>query len=173
MPQGGSDAHERSQVARDFLRRLDEVEQRLATHAAATAPQDRLTDADPGTGERWEWGQVWAHLAEFIPYWLGQAREVLAAYRGDPVPFGRVKSNPERVAAVERDRGTAVAVLWERLQSQVGGLRTFVEELPDGGWVVRGVHQTLGEMSMHQLVDEFLVGHLEQHVDQLDSLRRD
>jgi hypothetical protein len=159
-------------VATGFLQRLGAVESRLRRHAATSAEtlRDRRTDADPGTGERWEWGQVWAHLAEFIPYWLEQARHVVAEYRGEPVPFGRVKSNPERVAAVERDRATAVDTLWRRLQEQIGELRTHLGELPDGGWAVRGVHQTLGVMGMEQIVDEFLVGHLEQHADQLDGL---
>jgi hypothetical protein len=35
------------------------------------------------------------------------------------------------------------------------------------------VHQTLGVVNMPHLVDEFLVGHLEQHAAQLDGLAGD
>jgi hypothetical protein len=153
----------------DFLARLDAVEQRLAQHAQR-GRAGGLTDADPGTGEQWEWGQVWAHLAEFIPYWIAQARIVVDGYSGEPVPFGRVKSNPERVAAIERDRSTDVAALWQRTSRDIGDLRTFLRDLPDAAWEARGVHQTLGVMTMAHIVDEFMVGHLEQHAAQLDGL---
>ena len=36
-----------------------------------------LTDPEPGTGERWDAGQVWAHLAEFVGFWLAQASHVV------------------------------------------------------------------------------------------------
>ncbi len=159
--------------ALDFLRRLDVVEGRLALHAGDDLAHHGRTDADPGTGEQWQWGQVWAHLAEFIPYWLSQARAVIASYRSEPVPFGRVKSNPERIAAIERDRGVPVAELWSRLKGQIAELRELLRELPAGDWAARGVHQTLGVMDMAHLVDEFLIGHLEQHAAQLDGLARD
>ncbi len=58
--------------------RLGRVERRLADHAARPLPST-LTDPDPGAEERWEAGQVWAHLAEFPGYWLEQVRAVLAA----------------------------------------------------------------------------------------------
>lgn len=156
----------------EFLQRLDAVESRLRRHATAPPASVRghLTAADRGTGEQWEWGQVWAHLAEFVPYWMAQARVVIDTYRGEPVPFGRVKSNPERVAAIARDRGTGVDTLWARLDAQIGDLRSFLTELPAKAWSARGAHQTLGVMPLDHIVDEFLVGHLEQHADQLDGL---
>lgn len=160
------------QTAQDMLIRLDVVEARLRTLAATpfAATRGHLTDADPGTGERWEWGQVWAHLAEFIPYWIAQARQVITSHRGEPVPFGRVKTDPQRVAAIERDRSADVSALWSRLETCIGELRAFLAELPDAAWAARGAHQTLGTMSLDHIVDEFMVGHLEQHAAQLDGL---
>jgi hypothetical protein len=89
----------------ELIGRLRSVERRLVEHAEA---EDRglpagLTAPDPGGEERWEAGQVWAHVAEFPAYWLGQVRRVLAG-GPDPVPFGRVKTDPDRLAAIERDR---------------------------------------------------------------------
>jgi hypothetical protein len=156
----------------DFLQRLDAVEERLRRHAQrdASSAAGRRTDPDPPTGETWEWGQVWAHLAEFLPYWLDQARTVIAGYGGDPVPFGRTKSDEGRVAAIERDRGAGVQELWARTEDGIGELRVFLRELPDGAWAVRGVHSTLGVMHLDAIVEEFMVGHLEQHAAQLDGL---
>jgi hypothetical protein len=155
-----------------MLDRLDAVAQRLQQHAQSDdAARGALTDADPGSGERWDRGQVWAHLAEFIPYWLDQFRGVIGGYRGEPVPFGRVKSDPGRVEAIARDRATSVAELHARLQGHIEEVRIFLGSLPERAWEVRGVHSTLGVMSLQGMLDEFVVGHLEQHAAQLDGLR--
>src|SRR5712691_13274053 len=70
-----------------FVARLDGVERRLAGHAA-TKPAAGLTQPDPPSGERWDWGQVWAHLGEFVPYWVGEVRMIMARPPAeDPVPF--------------------------------------------------------------------------------------
>ncbi len=34
-----------------------------------------------------------------------------------------------------------------------------------------GAHPRLGDMPLAQIVEEFVVGHLEEHADQLDLLR--
>ena len=129
-----------------------------------------MTDPDEKTGERWEWGQVWAHLAEFVPYWMDQVRLVLREYGSDPVPFGRIKSDPGRVAAIERDRNRTPAELMSRLNGHLANLRLLIEDIGPEGWTKRGLHQTLGEMTVEQIVDEFLVGHLEEHEAQLNKL---
>src|SRR5688500_18689037 len=87
----------------DFLARLEAVESRLARHAALDKPRG-LTEPDPGGAERWEAGQVWAHIAEFVPYWHGEAESVIAAYDGEPVPFGRTKEDAGRLAGIEMGR---------------------------------------------------------------------
>jgi hypothetical protein len=155
-----------------FLARLDAVSLRLRTLAVTPldATRGHLTGADPGTGEQWEWGQVWAHLAEFVPYWIAQAQAVVGAYRGEPVPFGRTKADAGRIAAIERDRGAEVGRLWARLDVQIGDLRGFLTGLPDAAWSARGAHPTLGTMPLERVVDEFLVGHLEQHAAQLEEI---
>src|SRR5437867_3109062 len=81
-----------------FLLRLEYVAMRLQNHAAAP-PAPGLTDPDPPTGEQWEWGQVWAHLAEFVPYWTSQMRLILEARDRQPIPYGRTKDDPGRIAA--------------------------------------------------------------------------
>jgi hypothetical protein len=156
----------------EFLRRLDDVEERLAGDAATPPPTGALTDADPGSGERWESGQVWAHAAEFIPYWIEQANLVIHAEGEELVPFGRTKSDEGRIAAIERDRSQPVSVLWSDVRYDIEGLRGFVTGLDDHAWSRHGLHPTRGVMTVEELVEEFLVGHLEEHAEQLDELRR-
>ncbi len=159
-----------SEPADDFTARLDGAEERLRAHAARAFPHDVLTAPDPPSGERWEAGQVWAHVAEFIPYWLGEAALVVDGGRQQPVPFGRTKSDPGRLAAIERDRSTDQGRLWQRTSRDIGSLRAFLSGLGETVWTARGLHPTLGEMDLAHIVDEFLVGHLEQHANQLDEL---
>jgi len=152
-----------------FVGRLEYVALRLQQHASAV-PAPGLTEPDQPSGEQWEWGQVWAHLAEFVPYWMGQMRVVIEAPGTDPVPFGRTKTDPGRVDAIERDRPTPTSELWDRLQGQLGEFRRFLEELPPEAWSKEGQHPTLGTMDISRIVDRFVVGHLEEHATQLDGL---
>jgi hypothetical protein len=155
-----------------FVQRLDAVEERLAGHAASGAG-GRLTSPDPGSGERWDAGQIWAHLAEFVPYWMAQAHVIMGTYEGEPVPFGRTKTDAGRVGAIERDRTQPVSVLWSDTHNDIEHLRRFLIGLDANAWSVRGLHPARGVMDLDRIVDEFLVGHLEQHADQLDELARD
>jgi hypothetical protein len=152
-----------------YQHRLAAVEARLRelTHSRLTGS----TPPDPMTGERWDAGQVWAHLGEFIPYWIAQAERVLAAGSADPVPFGRTKANPERLAAIERDRHRAPTALWHDLREDLSDLRAFLSSVNERGWQVRGLHPTLGVMPVSRIVEEFLIGHLEDHAAQLEGLR--
>jgi len=155
-----------------FVQRLDGVEERLAGHAASEA-RHALTSPDPGTGERWEAGDVWAHVAEFIPYWIAQAETVIGAEDSEPLPFGRTKSDSGRLAAIARDRTQRITVLWSVAHNDIERLRQFLLGLDSGAWAARGLHPTRGVMDVEHIVDEFLVGHLEEHAEQLDELARD
>lgn len=152
-----------------LLARLADAERRLAEHAAAPPPSG-LSDPDPGAEERWEAGQVWAHLAEFPAYWLGQAQRVIAQPTHAPVPFGRVKTDAGRVEAIERDRHTDPAALLERVRASLADVSDAVRSWDDETWRLRGVHPTRGEMSVERIIEAFVVHHLEEHADQLDGL---
>lgn len=154
----------------ELLRRLDDVQRRLQEHAASS-PAPGLTDPDPPTGERWEWGQVWAHLAEFVRYWCGEIRLILGAEGPDAVPAGRTKTDRARLAAIEADRSRPPAELMARLAGHLDELRALIRDLSPADWDRRGQHSTLGEIGMPYIFEEFLVGHLEGHAGQLDGLR--
>lgn len=156
----------------DLLQRLDAVEARLAARSTSSIATGVRTAADAKSGEQWEAGQVWAHLAEFIPYWIDQTQLVIGRYTDEPVAFGRVASDPGRLGAIERDRTQPISVLWIATHSDLETLRLFIEELDESSWSARGLHTTRGVMGVQGILDEFLVGHLEEHADQLDSLAR-
>lgn len=156
-----------------FLARLRAVEGRLVDHAKA-GPPPGLTEPVPGEEERWEAGQVWAHLAEFPAYWLNQIRSLLqrrAEGEQEPIPFGRTRFDADRIAAIERDRREDPDALLTRVQADVNEVADELEHLPDEAWTVTGQHPTRGPMALPAIVEDFLVSHLEEHADQLDLLR--
>ena len=156
---------------RPLLDRLENAEARLAAHADAQRPG--LTHPDAGTGERWESGQVWAHLAEFPAYWIGQLHALQAAHAAgvpQPIPFGRTRGDPGRAAAIEARRLEDPAALLQDVRSGVAAARVMCESLTTSEWAVTGLHPTLGEMPVPGIVERFLVGHLEEHATQLDEL---
>jgi hypothetical protein len=157
--------------AEEFLERLEAARAHLERLTSATPPPGALTEADEPSGERWDWGQVWAHTAEFPAYWLARLREVFALPdTGEPPPFGRTKMDPDRIAAIERDRNTPAEQLMVGLRGDLDDLRDLLAEMPADVWDRRVRHQTLGVLDMPRVVEDFLVGHLEAHAGQLDGL---
>ncbi len=153
-----------------LIARMSQAERRLAEHADAPVP-DGLTDPDPTTEERWEAGQVWAHIAEFPPYWLAEARKVASLPTNEPVPFGRVKTDAGRAAAIERERHTQPAALLERVRGSLAEVTDATRSFTPEEWNRRGLHPTRGEMTVQSIVERFIIDHLEEHADQLDLLR--
>jgi hypothetical protein len=148
----------------NWVERLDAVRARL--DALAPRDLDGLTSPDEKTGEQWEAGQVWAHLAEFGDYWLGELDKVLTGAE----TFGRTKTDPERIAAIARDRNTDRGALVARVHASMDALRARLTSLTDDDWKRVSRHSTLGDMSIDDQMQHFHVGHYEEHADQLESL---
>jgi DinB superfamily len=156
----GGDLMDRFQTA---AAALDE----LAQHAAPSG----LTQPDAGATERWEAGQVWSHIAEVVPYWHRQVESVIAGFDGTPVPFGRMKTDPDRLAGIEMGKTEPIADLAARTAVSTQEARRYLETLTPIEWSAKGLHPVRGEMDVEQIVETFLVDHLEEHVDQLNGLR--
>jgi hypothetical protein len=137
--------------------------------SAPAVPDQAQTSPDPETGEQWDRGQVLAHVAEILPYWTRQAELVVG--RGNGVPFGRVKSDPERIASIERDRHEDPARLLARMDEEVRGVLALLDRLDEKALARTGRHELLGEMTVAGIIDRFLVEHLEEHADQLEEER--
>lgn len=155
---------------RDLLARIDSAERRLSHFAETPPPPSALTRAEPSTGERWDAGQAWAHLAEFVPYWLTEAQRVADAANAEPVAFGRVQSDPDRIARIAEGRRELPPVQMERLARELRALRSWLTGLAPADLQRTGVHQTRGPMSVREIIDRFIAAHLEEHAAQLGEL---
>jgi hypothetical protein len=153
-----------------FLDRLDDGEARLVALATRPFPAG-LTDPDAGGEERWDAAQVWAHLAEFPAYWVGEARKILATSAdGPPPPFGRTATDAGRIAAIERDRFLLPDELWQRVHSGIGTARAYATGLSPDEWQRLGEHPRRGPVPVGFVLDQFVAGHLGEHATQLEKL---
>jgi hypothetical protein len=154
----------------ELIERMTTVERRYVDHASRPLPAG-LSDPDPGATERWEAGQVWAHVAEFPDYWLNQASRIVTADPADdPVPFGRTKADADRIEAIERDRHTDPAALLARVRGSLVTVSETLRSWPDEAWTRSGQHVVRGPMTIDAIVERFIVEHLEEHADQLDAI---
>lgn len=128
---------------------------------------DPPPDAQPRQRE-WAPREILAHVDEALLYWLGEIERVLAG-SSEPVPFGREPTDPIRAMTVERDRTLPVAELYARLDTTIERAVRRLLELDERQCSRRGLHPKRGEMTVEQIADAMLVGHLEEHCRQLSS----
>jgi DinB family protein len=103
------------------------------------------------------------------PYWLSQVEVVLAG-SPEPVPFGRVATDPERIDRIGRDRNLPAGELFDRIDAGLAAVDARLDGLLPADKARRGLHSRLGEMTVEGLVERFVVGHLEEHVRQLEEI---
>ena len=124
--------------------------------------------ADFGTGPEASWGppEVLAHVAEMLPFWLGQVERIVAS--ADAVtPFGRVADDPARLTAIEVDRRLPIGDLLERIGSAASVYVERLARLSDADLKRIGVHPRLGEMPVDQILERFAAAHAVDHLNQL------
>lgn len=115
-----------------------------------------------------EWGprETLAHLSEMLPYWLGEA-ERLIDMTDDPEPFGRDATDDVRLAIIERDRTLPIRELEARVANGIERWRSRWPQLDGAARGRRGLHPTLGEITVMQIATRFVAKHLGDHLDQL------
>jgi hypothetical protein len=160
---------------------MDELIDRLAAGAAgmeALRPAVvagepwRLSD-DYGASPESSWGpkEVLAHVAEMLPFWLGEVEAIVASppAEGAP-PFGRVSTDPERIRRIGDDRRLAADELFDRIGGAAREVGARMASLTPAAQDRSGVHVRLGEMSVPAIFERFTVSHLEEHVRQLGEV---
>ena len=146
---------ERLRTARDNLVRM-----RSRLELSALPPDDL-----PRRRE-WVGREVIAHIDEMLAYWLGEIERVIAG-PVEPVPFGREETDLIRLLTVDRDRTLPVSELYGRLDNSLERVLRRLLELDERQVARRGLHKKRGEMTVRQIVDTMLAGHIEEHCRQL------
>ncbi|MEW5990323.1 MAG: DinB family protein [Chloroflexota bacterium] len=125
-----------------------------------------------GTEDEASWNppELLAHVEEMLPFWLGELERILAGPSATPVPFGRVASDTIRIGVIGRDRTIPLRELFARVAADSGRVAARLRELGDAEAARLGVHPRVGELTVEQLVERFMTGHLEGHVVQLREI---
>jgi hypothetical protein len=116
------------------------------------------------------WGppEILAHLEEMLAYWYGEMERVVTMTDG-PQPFGRIATDPVRLAIIERDRTLPITELMARVGNGIERWRRRWPDLVEPELDRTGIHPTLGELSVSDIASRFVAGHLEDHLGQLEA----
>ena len=139
--------------------------------AVAAGEPWALTDVyGPGPESSWGPREVLAHVAEMLPFWLGEIERIVDAGvgpgGGEPPAFGRLEDDPIRVQVIGRDRAFPGRELLGRIDVEGRRVAARLRELdPQGGLL--GRHPTRGDLSIADLAERLIVAHAEGHVTQL------
>jgi hypothetical protein len=124
-----------------------------------------------GTEPEASWGprEVLAHVAEMLPFWLGELERVVNG-SPEPVPFGRLQDDALRIGHVGRDRELPIPLLSARIDA---GLRDWEQRLPTlttEQREKRGLHPRMGEVPAARILERHVLEHTEEHIAQLGSI---
>lgn len=155
-------------LGEERTRRIESLVARLLEQVAHAPAQELHVQSAPG---EWTAMQSLAHVAELLPYWSRQARDV-AARRENDQPFGRTHDDPERIAAVATGAEDALAEVVPRVRGALVECEATLRAIPAQGWLRTGRHMRRGEMTVLQIVDQFLVEHMEEHLYQVEAVLR-
>src|SRR5215472_5289239 len=143
--------------------RINEGIDRLLTRLKGL-PADALY-REPQADE-WPVMSTLAHVVEMLPYWAGQAT-LIATKPG--TPFGRTHDDPGRLGAIAAHASDPVEVVRSSLQSSREAALRALKALPEAAWDATGEHRARGTMSVSQVVDAFMVRHVEEHCAQVEA----
>lgn len=143
----------------------------LLKRAEGLRSRPDLLYRDPG-GDEWTVMRVLGHTAEILPYWTRQAQHV-AGRPENGQPFGRTHDDPDRIAAVESYANQTLDEALTRVRAGLAECTSALRALPAGSWSRTATHSRRGEMTVEQIVDQFIVEHVEEHREQAEKVLRE
>jgi hypothetical protein len=150
------------------LERASEQMVELGAPIAAGGPWGLADVVGPGPESSWGPREVLAHVAEMLPYWLGEIELILDGAGGaEPRGFGRLEDDPARVVIISRDRQFPARELLSRVDGEARRVARRFRVLSDDDAATLGRHVTRGDLAVRDIAEKLIVGHLEGHVSQL------
>ena len=146
----------------DRISRIQTAVQQL-TDTAQALPSNVLY-AEPEPNE-WPVMSILAHVVELMPYWAKQALEV-SRRSADSQPFGRTHDDPDRIGAVQQHGRDSLDSMLPRVQTACSEAVDLLRQIPEDRWSRTARHANRGDMSVEQIVEQFLVSHVEEHLKQ-------
>jgi hypothetical protein len=155
----------------DLAGRLEQATEamvELGPHLAAGEPWPPADVVGPGPESSWGPREVLAHVAEMLPFWMGEIELILDAGAGsEPPAFGRLEADELRIAIITRDRAFPARELLGRVEAEGRRVARRLRALGDEDAAAAGRHMTRGDLSVREIAERLIVRHMEGHVSQL------
>ncbi len=117
----------------------------------------------PEPGE-WSIMESLAHISEFMPYW---AEEIAKLVASPGQKFGRTKEDPDRIRAIEEHKEDALDSVQSSIARGYARLDQELSTLSDDDLTIKGVHSKFGEQTLAWFIQDFVTGHLTNHLEQM------
>ena len=143
---------------------------KLAPAIAAREPWPLTATYGPGPESEWGPREVLAHVAEMLPYWLGEIERIVDAGGHEPPAFGRLEGDPIRVQVIGRDRTFPGRELLSRIDVEARRTAARFRTLSDAEAADVGHHVSRGDLTITDIAERLIVGHVEGHVTQLGDI---
>ena len=112
----------------------------------------------------WTIMQNLAHIVEIMPYWAGEIEKLVATPGQN---FGRTAQDERRLAAIN-ERGTdSLEQIKAVLPGSYARLDEVLSSLRDSDLELTGQHIRYGEKPVGWLVEEYVTGHVNGHLEQI------
>ncbi len=155
----------------DLANRLEAAAEAMIELGPALAAGEPWVMADvvgPGPESSWGPREVLAHVAEMIPFWMGEIELILDAGAGsEPLAFGRLEADELRVGIISRDRLFPARELLGRVEVEARRVARRLRALSDADVASMGRHPTRGDLPISEIAERLIVSHIEGHVAQL------
>jgi len=126
---------------------------------------------DEETGERWDRGHVLGHVAEMLPFWTAQVREVVGG-GGDAMGRDDVGMARRRMG-IDAGREAGEDGLLDRVDEGLAGVLALLADLDDADLQRRVVYRASRgeqESTVRGQLEQMLIGHAEGHLRQIQEL---
>ncbi len=120
----------------------------------------------PATGG-WTPMEDLTHVAEMLGYWSGEIERFV---RQPGASFGRIASNPERIRFIEMHAHDTLDQITTLLDAGHATALALLRRLQPADLEITGAHVKFGSQTARQAIQEWLIDHLEEHVQQLKAI---
>lgn len=117
----------------------------------------------PG-GEEWTVMENLAHIVEFLPYWADEIAKLVAQPGQN---FGRTMQHEGRLRAIQEHGSDSLQEARTALPASYAHLDHVLSSLKDSDLELTGHHSKFGDCKLAWFIEEFVMQHLANHVEQL------
>jgi hypothetical protein len=154
---------------------LQAMRERVAAARALLAsipvsPERGAGPVDPATGEAWHRGNVLGHMSEMLDYWTGQIQR---ANEGSGTMGRDKEGTASRRQGIDQSDGLSEVELREAIDQKIGHVLVLLAAMkPHDLERTVDFHNREGNRTARvgELLQNLVVGHLEEHIHQLAEL---